>query len=151
MYLLFSNFFFLSRTLWSRNTIFWIYYSIQTSNKSVISWWFQDDIDACTTGTYNNSRMQTNSTQRAMSLPSSPHEFRGQTSERSGASEFLQREEMISMWNKILQSSALLNKPLLPFEEWNIDFSELTVGTRVGIGKCSLLDLHIIATSCLCI
>jgi serine/threonine protein kinase len=26
------------------------------------------------------------------------------------------------------------NKPLLPYEEWNIDFSELTVGTRVGIG-----------------
>lgn len=27
------------------------------------------------------------------------------------------------------------DKPLLPFEEWNIDFSELTVGPRVGIGK----------------
>ena len=27
------------------------------------------------------------------------------------------------------------NKPLLPYEEWNIDFSELTVGIRVGIGK----------------
>ena len=27
------------------------------------------------------------------------------------------------------------NKPLLPYEEWYIDFSELTVGIRVGIGE----------------
>jgi len=37
-------------------------------------------------------------------------------------------------WNKVFQSSPFLNKPLLPFEEWNIDFSEITIGTRVGIG-----------------
>lgn len=44
------------------------------------------------------------------------------------------------------------NKTLLPYEEWNIDFSEITVGTRVGIGKycitcynyqpCVFYDLH---------
>jgi len=27
------------------------------------------------------------------------------------------------------------NKPLLPFEEWNIDFSKLKVGASVGSGK----------------
>lgn len=42
---------------------------------------------------------------------------------------------MLSTWNKILQSYTFQNKALLPYEEWNIDFSELTVGTRVGIGK----------------
>lgn len=87
-------------------------------------------------GTYSSSRKQANTTQKAISLPSSPHEFRGQTSE-SGASDFLQTQDLVSIWNKVLQSSAFLNKPLLPFEEWNIDFSELTVGTRVGIGKFS--------------
>lgn len=70
-----------------------------------------------------------------MSLPSSPHEYRGE----DGASDFLQKEHMVSIWNEVLQRSSFLNKPLLPFEEWNIDFSELTVGTRVGIGKYSLV------------
>lgn len=81
----------------------------------------------------NNCRKQTGSTQKAISLPSSPHVYRGQTSDISG--DFLRTEVMESKWNKILQSSSLLNKPLLPFDEWNIVFSELTVGTRVGIGK----------------
>ncbi|KAK3033274.1 hypothetical protein RJ639_034348 [Escallonia herrerae] len=67
--------------------------------------------------------------QQAMSLPSSPHEFRNQTSERSGVT-----DEMVSAWNKVLKSPMFQNKPLLPFQEWNIDYSELTVGTRVGIG-----------------
>jgi serine/threonine protein kinase len=40
----------------------------------------------------------------------------------------------MSTWNKALQSSPFLNKPLLPFEEWHIEFSEIVVGTRVGIG-----------------
>ncbi|ONK69024.1 uncharacterized protein A4U43_C05F18490 [Asparagus officinalis] len=79
-----------------------------------------DDVAGCISGTF--SRKLTNSTQKAISLPSSPHD-RGQTSERSGASDFLQ-EDMMSTWNKVLQSSAFLNKPLLPFEEWNISFSE---------------------------
>ncbi|XP_065002873.1 serine/threonine-protein kinase EDR1-like isoform X1 [Musa acuminata AAA Group] len=82
--------------------------------------------------TCNNFRKQTGSTQKAISLPSSPHGYRGETSDVSG--DFLRTEVMESKWNKILQSSSLLNKPLLPFDEWNIVFSELTVGTRVGIG-----------------
>ncbi|KAK2991798.1 hypothetical protein RJ640_013129 [Escallonia rubra] len=68
--------------------------------------------------------------QKAMSLPSSPHEFRNQTSERSGVT-----DEMVSAWNKVLESPMFEKKPLLPFQEWNIDYSELTVGTRVGIGN----------------
>ncbi|KAL8510829.1 hypothetical protein ACS0TY_017588 [Phlomoides rotata] len=72
------------------------------------------------------------SSQKAMSLPSSPHEFRIQTPERSGTSRV--SEEMVSTWNRVLDSPMFQNKPLLPYEEWNIDYSELTVGTRVGIG-----------------
>lgn len=48
-------------------------------------------------------------------------------------------DEMVLTWNKVLESPMFHNKPLLPFQEWNIDFSELTVGTRVGIGKISSL------------
>ncbi|KAJ8505974.1 hypothetical protein OPV22_006860 [Ensete ventricosum] len=53
-------------------------------------------------GAYNSLRKQSGSNQKAISLPSSPHEY----------------------------------------SEWNIDFSELTVGTRVGIGKLSY-SLHL--------
>ncbi|KAG6722934.1 hypothetical protein I3842_03G186300 [Carya illinoinensis] len=74
------------------------------------------------------------SSQGAVSLPSSPNEYRRQTSERSGHPEYGGNDELVSAWNKILDSPMFQNKPLLPFEEWNIDFSELTVGTRVGIG-----------------
>lgn len=70
------------------------------------------------------------SSQKAISLPSSPHEFRSQTAERSGVN-----DEMVSTWNKILESPTFQSRPLLPFQEWNIDYSEITVGTRVGIGK----------------
>lgn len=93
-----------------------------------------DDMAGCISGTYISSRKLSNSTHKATSLPSSPHEFRGQTSERSGASDFLQTEDLVSTWNRVLHSCPFLNKPLLPFEEWNINYSELTVGTRVGIG-----------------
>ncbi|KAL3643511.1 hypothetical protein CASFOL_014326 [Castilleja foliolosa] len=55
---------------------------------------------------------------KAISLPSSPQH----------------PASMISTFNKVLESSKILNKPLLPFPEWNIDFSEITIGTRVGIG-----------------
>jgi hypothetical protein len=27
----------------------------------------------------------------------------------------------------------------LPYEEWGIEFSEITVGIRVGVGKCSFM------------
>ncbi|KAK1274747.1 Serine/threonine-protein kinase CTR1 [Acorus gramineus] len=79
-------------------------------------------------------RKQGNSTQKAMSLPSSPHDFREQASKRTGASDILQTNDMVSTWKKVLESSPFLKKPLFPFQEWNIDFSEITVGTRVGIG-----------------
>lgn len=97
-----------------------------------------DNDDTSGTGravaTNNGSRNRTGSTQKAVSLPSSPHEYRGQISETSDACDFISKEKMVLEWNKVLQSSPFLNKPLLPFEEWNIDFSELTIGTRVGIG-----------------
>lgn len=79
-------------------------------------------------------RNQINSTQKAVSLPSSPHELREQDSGRNDSSHFLRTEDFESTWYKVLQSSHILNEPFLPFQEWSIDFSELTVGTRVGIG-----------------
>lgn len=85
-------------------------------------------------GTYSSSRKQTNFSQKSISLPSSPHEFKCHPSGRIGPSEPPRTEHSESTWAKILQCSSFLTKPLLPFEEWNIDFSELTVGTRVGIG-----------------
>ncbi|CAD6230373.1 unnamed protein product [Miscanthus lutarioriparius] len=80
----------------------------------------------------SDSRNRTGSTQKAVSLPSSPHEYRGQVTPKND--DFISKEKMALAWNKVFQSSPFLNKPLLPFEEWNIDFSEITIGTRVGIG-----------------
>ncbi|KAJ7981582.1 putative Protein kinase [Quillaja saponaria] len=74
------------------------------------------------------------SSPKAMSLPSSPHDYRSQTSERVGPSECVVNDELVSTWNKILESRMCNNNRLLPYQEWDIDFSELTVGTRVGIG-----------------
>ncbi|KAL9262224.1 putative serine/threonine-protein kinase SIS8 [Drosera capensis] len=73
------------------------------------------------------------SPQRALSLPSSPHDFGGQGLQRN-PHEYATNDVMVCAWNKILESGMFDDKPLLPFQEWNIDFSELTVGTRVGIG-----------------
>ena len=73
--------------------------------------------------------------QRAISLPSSPHDYRGQTSDRSGH----------SAWTKVLESFSLNDKPLLPFPEWNIDYSELTVGIRIGIGEHVFILEHVLA------
>ncbi|GAB2274721.1 hypothetical protein Dimus_009493 [Dionaea muscipula] len=73
------------------------------------------------------------SPQRAMSLPSSPHEFSGQDPERRPP-DYVANDVMVCAWNKILESGMFNDRPLLPFQEWNIEFSELTVGTRVGIG-----------------
>uniref|UniRef100_A0A0D9YLS0 Protein kinase domain-containing protein n=1 Tax=Oryza glumipatula TaxID=40148 RepID=A0A0D9YLS0_9ORYZ len=73
------------------------------------------------------------SNQKAVSLPSSPHRLRSDGSGLRGPAEFL-TADLMSTWNKVLRSSPFLNKPLLPFEEWHIEFSEITVGTRVGIG-----------------
>uniref|UniRef100_A0A6N2M8J6 non-specific serine/threonine protein kinase n=1 Tax=Salix viminalis TaxID=40686 RepID=A0A6N2M8J6_SALVM len=82
---------------------------------------------------YTLERNHINS-QKAISLPSSPHEYRSQTSKRSGPSGFVANDQLVSTWNKVLESPLFHNNPPLPFQEWHIDFSELTVGTRVGIG-----------------
>ncbi|VAI45800.1 unnamed protein product [Triticum turgidum subsp. durum] len=73
-------------------------------------------------------------TQKALSLPSSPHRLGNHGSNLREPADFLTAEDLMSTWNKALQSSPFLNKPLLPFEEWHIGFSEIAVGTRVGIG-----------------
>jgi hypothetical protein len=96
----------------------------------------QDDKSGRTVGTNNVLRNRAGSTQKAMSLPTSPHDYGGEISETSDNCDFVSKEKMVFAWNKVLQSSPF-NKPLLPFQEWNIDFSELTIGTRVGIGKSS--------------
>ncbi|MCL7039014.1 hypothetical protein MKW94_026570 [Papaver nudicaule] len=92
----------------------------------------RDKISSEISGRYNHPGKQPSS-QTAVSLPSSPRAFRGHDSERNARPHFV-GDEFISTWNKVLESSTFLNKPLLPFQEWNIDYSELTVGTRVGIG-----------------
>lgn len=92
-----------------------------------------DDKSGRTVATNNGLRNRAGSTQKAMSLPTSPHDYGGENSETSDNCDFISKEKMVFAWNKVLQSSPF-NKPLLPFQEWNIDFSELTIGTRVGIG-----------------
>ncbi|KAL6546502.1 hypothetical protein OROMI_022223 [Orobanche minor] len=83
--------------------------------------------------TYNFPLKQVNP-HKAISLPSSPQHFAHQASLGNDASEIFASPDMMSAFNKVLESSKILNKPLLPFPEWNIDFSEITIGTRVGIG-----------------
>ena len=72
--------------------------------------------------------------QRALSLPSSPRFLINYASNSCEAEEILRGPDTISKVNKMLEVEKILNKKLLPFEEWNIEFSELTVGTRIGIG-----------------
>lgn len=67
------------------------------------------------------------SSQRGASVPSSPQEFQKINPSKS--------IDMINSWNRVLQSSSHPSKPLLPFPEWNIEFSELKMGVRVGIGS----------------
>ncbi|KAL2494820.1 Mitogen activated protein kinase kinase kinase-related [Forsythia ovata] len=74
------------------------------------------------------------SSHKAISLPTSPQCFGNQASLRGEASAIFASPDMMSTFNKVLESSKILKKPLLPFQEWNIDFSEITIGTRVGIG-----------------
>ncbi|XP_047949729.1 probable serine/threonine-protein kinase SIS8 [Salvia hispanica] len=78
----------------------------------------------------DQTKYRHHSSQKAMS--SSSHEYASKSAQGSG--NYGVTEEMLSTWNKVLGLPIFHNKPLLPFEEWNIDFSELTVGTRVGIG-----------------
>ncbi|EES04829.1 hypothetical protein BDA96_04G115000 [Sorghum bicolor] len=77
-------------------------------------------------------RRQFNS-QKAVSLPSSPHRSGILGSDLGSPSDYTEADLMAS-WNEVLQSSPFLNKPLLPYEEWCIEYSEITVGTRVGVG-----------------
>ncbi|CAM8982855.1 unnamed protein product [Rhodiola kirilowii] len=72
--------------------------------------------------------------QRAISLPSSPHSCGKLASEKLRILNSGGINSSVATWTKVLESNLLNNKPLLPFEKWNIDFSELTVETRVGIG-----------------
>ncbi|GMH12126.1 hypothetical protein Nepgr_013967 [Nepenthes gracilis] len=72
------------------------------------------------------------SSQGAMPLLSLPREHRSQDAERR-TPDYAENDEMGSTSYKILEPG-MLDRPLLPFQEWNIDFSEITVGTRVGIG-----------------
>ncbi|XP_057506926.1 probable serine/threonine-protein kinase SIS8 isoform X3 [Actinidia eriantha] len=88
----------------------------------------RDQISGGRSALYAHYREQM-SPQRALSLPSSPHEFRSQTSSEDKTS-----DETVSTWHKVLELPMFQNKPLLPFQEWDIDYRELTVGTRVGIG-----------------
>ncbi|KAL5207117.1 hypothetical protein ABZP36_031552 [Zizania latifolia] len=75
------------------------------------------------------------SNQMAVSLPSLPHQLRSHGSDLTGSAEFLTAADLMSTWNRVLQSSPFLNKPLLRYEECHIEFSEITVGTRVGRGS----------------
>ncbi|XP_047947838.1 probable serine/threonine-protein kinase SIS8 [Salvia hispanica] len=71
---------------------------------------------------------------KAVSMPSSPQRFSRKASLMSDTPENFANPDMMSTFSKVLESSKFLNQPLLPFEEWNIDFSEITIGARVGIG-----------------
>ncbi|PWA59892.1 serine/threonine/dual specificity protein kinase, catalytic domain-containing protein [Artemisia annua] len=73
---------------------------------------------------------------KAISLPSSPHKYRSHApgSERNETDKLEANVDMIETWNKLLESSSFGNEPWFPYNEWNIEYSELTVGSRVGIG-----------------
>lgn len=98
-----------------------------------------DGIDGQKPLTHNLHLKQIHS-HKAISLPSSPHRFANKASLRSDATEVFASPDMMSTFSKVLESSKFLNTPLLPFQEWNIDFSEITIGSRVGIGMFSLLS-----------
>ncbi|XP_076918492.1 serine/threonine-protein kinase EDR1-like [Bidens hawaiensis] len=65
----------------------------------------------------HNHRRQT-SCPKAISLPSSPQKYKLEGN-----------FDLITTWN-----NSIGNDPWFPYHEWNIDYSELTVGSRVGIG-----------------
>ncbi|KAL8460669.1 hypothetical protein ACS0TY_031475 [Phlomoides rotata] len=92
-----------------------------------------DGIDGQKPVTHNLHLKQIHS-HKAISLPSSPHRFANKASLSSDSTEVFASPDMMSTFSKVLESSKFLNTPLLPFEEWNIDFSEITIGSRVGIG-----------------
>ncbi|KAK1420405.1 hypothetical protein QVD17_21965 [Tagetes erecta] len=83
----------------------------------------------------HNHRWQT-SCPKAISLPSSPQKYRTLVhgSETNETESLEGNFDTITTWNKLLESSSIGNEPWFPYPEWNIDYSELTVGSRVGIG-----------------
>lgn len=81
---------------------------------------------------------------KAISLPSSPQHFPHQSSLRSKEMEIFSSPDVMSTFNKVIEESKILSKPLLPYQEWNIDFSEITMGTRVGIGMFLLNCLTLV-------
>ncbi|ESQ52984.1 hypothetical protein EUTSA_v10017734mg, partial [Eutrema salsugineum] len=80
----------------------------------------------------NGDDSSPNDLQTAISLQSSLQNNPSQSSEKSEPL----HESISQIWNEVLRSPMFQDKPLLPNEEWNIDFSELELGTPVGIG-CS--------------
>ncbi|KAI3824492.1 hypothetical protein L1987_05952 [Smallanthus sonchifolius] len=82
-----------------------------------------------------NHRRQT-SCPKAISLPTSPQKYRTHLSgsERSETDKLEGNFDMNTTWNNLLESTLIGNEPWFPYREWNIDYSELTVGSRVGIG-----------------
>ncbi|XP_020884091.1 serine/threonine-protein kinase B-raf [Arabidopsis lyrata subsp. lyrata] len=73
--------------------------------------------------------------QKAISFPSSPRSYQIQPSERSEPS----RKKISQIWNEVLESPMFQNNPLLPYEQWNINFSDLTVGAFVGSGSSGVV------------
>nr|GMD93156.1 serine/threonine-protein kinase EDR1-like isoform X1 [Ipomoea batatas] len=94
---------------------------------------YHDEDSGRSSQAYDFQRMQINS-HKAISLPSSPQYKKNQVPGMADGSGVLKNPDIISRFDKVLESSKLVNKPLLPYEEWNIDFSEINIGIRVGIG-----------------
>ena len=99
-----------------------------------VSWLHSDDHDEISgekTTAYILRKMQYSS-EKAMSLPSSPHG--GRAFRWCGPSYLVgDDDDMISRCNKVLDLSKILNKSLEPFEEWN----------RILISLNKLLELEL--------
>ncbi|CAH9079408.1 unnamed protein product [Cuscuta europaea] len=93
-----------------------------------------EEVSGGSSQAYHLQRNQIISSQKTISLPSSPQFIKTQVRRRADRSGVSRSPHMISRFDRVLESSKLVNQPLLPFEEWNIDFSEVNIGIRVGIG-----------------
>jgi hypothetical protein len=58
-----------------------------------------------------------------------------------GGHSLFDTEGGVVSWGLMMQSPSLPSQPLMPFAEWSIEFSELRIGIRVGIGKVFLFIL----------
>jgi hypothetical protein len=56
-----------------------------------------------------------------------------------GGHSLFDTEGGVVSWGLMMQSPSLPSQPLMPFAEWSIEFSELRIGIRVGIGKIFFL------------